>query len=172
MADVFNEQLVKKQATIKDTLLKSLMIGGVVALAVVVFSIPALAMFGMVIVVAAGFAAWVFIGRLKKEYEYIFTNGELDIDVIYNKSSRKRVFNGMVRDFEIMAHVDDPSHTNTFASANERLDYSTGVVSENSYIFLTNHNSKRVAIIIEPNEAMKGAISKVLTRRKFYPKKA
>ena len=170
MADVFNEQLIKRQPNSKDRLIRIAIIAGVVVVAFITFSIPALAMFGMIIVVIAAFLAYIFMGRLKREYEYIFTNGELDIDVIYNKSSRKRVFTGMVRDFEIMAHVEDPSHTNTFSAAEDRLDFSTGIVSESSYYFLTNYKGKRVAITIEPNEVMREAIAKVLTRRKFHPK--
>jgi len=169
MADVFNEQLVKRTPNAKDRMMKAGLIAGVVLIFVVSMSIiPA---FGLIITAAAGFGAYIFNGRLKKEFEYIFTNGELDIDVIYNKSSRKRIFNGMVRDFEIMAHIDDPNHKNSLASAQETLDYSTGIPSERSYAFLTNYKGKRLAIIMEPNNDMLEAMAKVLTRRKFYPKK-
>ena len=169
MADVFKEQLIKRNPTAKDKSAKFGIIAGVVLIFLIVMAlIPG---FGLLIVAVAGFGAYILIGRFNKEYEYIYTNGELDIDVIYNKSSRKRVFTGNVKDFEIMAHVDDPSHKNSFASANERLDYSSGTPSERSYIFLTNYKSKRVAIIVEPNDEMLEVIAKALTRRKFHPKK-
>lgn len=169
MADVFKEQLIKRNPTPKDKLTKF----GLIAVVVLIFLITMILLpgFGLIITAAAGFGAYILIGRLNKEYEYIYTNGELDIDVIYNKSSRKRAFTGNVKDFELMAHIDDTSNKNSFAAANERLDYSSGIPSERSYIFLTNYNSKRVAIIIEPNDELLEIIAKALTRRKFYPKK-
>ena len=169
MADVFNEQLVKRNPTTQDKLKKAALIAGVLLIFVITMVI--IPGFGMIVTAAAGFGAYILMGRLNKEYEYIFTNGELDIDVIYNKSSRKRVFNGNVKDFELMAHIDDPNNKNSLASANEKLDYSTGIPGERSYAFLTNYKSKRVAITIEPNNEMLEAMAKVLTRRKFYPKK-
>ena len=170
MTDVFKEQMVKRQTTSKDRLMKVLIIFGVFALFIVLSLLIRIPVIVLLITAAAGYGAYILLNRLNREYEYSFTNGELDIDVIYNKSSRKRVFSGYVKDFEIMAHVEDPSHFNSFNSASERLDYSTGVVTDRSYIFLANYKSQRVAIIIEPNDTMLDAISKVLTRRKFYPK--
>ena len=169
MQDVFKEQLIKRSPTTADTLKKI----GLIFVVIIIFLVASMTVgaFAPVITLVFGFIAYILMGRLKREYEYSFTNGELDIDVIYNKSTRKRLFTGNVKDFEIMAHVDDPDHHNSFASAHERHDYSSGVPSERSYIFLTNYNSKRVAIIIEPNDEMMEAISKAVTRRKFYPKK-
>ena len=169
MVDIYKEQLVKRNPNNKDRLIKIGVIAGVVLVLFISMSIiPA---FGMIITIAVGFGAYIFLGRLKREYEYSFTNGELDIDVIYNRSSRKRVFSGNVRSFELMAHVDDPSHQNSFASASEVKDYSTGTTSDRSYAFLVNYNSKRQKIIIEPNNELLEAIAKTLTRSKFYPKK-
>lgn len=169
MGDVFLEQLVKRKPTGRDTLIRTGLILGVAIIFLVTMTIiPGL---GMIITLAFGFGAYILNGRLKKEYEYSFTNGELDIDVIYNRSSRKRIFNGHVRDFELMAHVDDQNHKNSLNTASERLDYSTGIPSGRSYNFLTNYKGKRVAIIIEPNEEMLAAIGKAMTRSKFYPKK-
>ena len=169
MQDIFKEQLVKKNPTVKDRLMQAALIFAVMV--VFFISMTFIPGFGIVITLIAGFAAYILIGRLKKEYEYIFTNGELDIDVIYNKSSRKRVFSGFVKDFELMAHIDDESHKRSFGTASQTLDYSSSTPSERSYIFLTQKNNIKTAVIIEPNDEMLGAISKVLTRRKFHPKK-
>lgn len=169
MADVFKEQLIKRKTTTTDRLIKFAAVFGVVL--IFLFSMLLVPMLAPVITIAAAFGVYVLTGKLNKEYEYTFTNGELDIDVIYNKSSRKRVFTGEVKDFEIMAHVDDQNNKNSLTAASERLDYSSGVPSDRSYAFLTNYNSKRVAIVIEPNDDMLDTIARVLTRRKFYPKK-
>jgi len=168
MKDVFYEQLVKRQPTGKDRLIRVAAILGVVL--VFVLGTLFLQVIGWALTVAAGFGVYILFGRLKKEYEYSFTNGELDIDVIYNKSSRKRVFSGHVRDFEMMAHAADLRHENTFNTADERQDYSTGVISDRSYTFLTRNNNKRRAITIEPNDSMFEVIVSRIPHSKFYPK--
>ena len=169
MQDIFKEQLIKRSPTTADMLKKT----GLIISIIIVFLITMMFIgaFAPVITLVYGFLAYIIMGRLKREYEYSFTNGELDIDVIYNKSTRKRLYTGNVKDFEVMAHIDDTSHQNSFATAHERHDYSSGIPSERSYVFLTNYNSKKVSIIIEPNDEMLEAITKMMTRRNFYPKK-
>ena len=168
MGSVFKEQIVKRQSNIKDNLLRA----GII-IAAVLISFIALTMlegFGMFVAAAAVFGAWFLMSFLRLEYEYAFTDGELDIDVIYNRSRRKRVFSARVNDFEIMAHVDDKMHMGSFHSAQEVRNYSSGVTTDNTYAFLTNHNGKRIKVIIEPNEVMLKAIATVLTRRRLHVK--
>ena len=107
---------------------------------------------------------------LKIEYEYVFTNGELDIDIIYNRSRRKRIFSSHVNKFEIMAHVEDMNHAGEFHRAQETKDYSSGKVGPDSYAFLINYNSKYTKFIIEPNEKMMAAIKGSISRSKLHIK--
>jgi hypothetical protein len=141
--------------------------GAAVIFLVVLITLPG---FGVIIGFAAIFAAWFAMSFLNVEYEYVFTNGDLDIDIIYNRARRKRIFSGHVNNFELMCHVEDKIRIGEFASAQETRDYSSGVVGENTYAFLTPYNGKRLKIIFEPNEKMMKAISGVLTRRKLFVK--
>jgi hypothetical protein len=168
MGDVFKEQIIKRQPTAKNTAIKAALIGGV---AVIFFAGNIfIGQWGLYLAVAAGFFAYILMGRQNVEYEYIFTNGELDIDAIFNKAKRKRLFSGRVSDFDIMAHVEDKTRMGEFSSATETLDYSSGVVSSNSYAFLTSYKGKRLKIIIEPNEMMMKCFSSSLTPRKLFKK--
>jgi len=126
--------------------------------------------FAPFILLALCFGAYYLFGTLNVEYEYIFTNGELDIDCIYSKSRRKRQFSGVVRDFEIMAHVEDKNHIRDFNSATETKDYSSGVVKDNTYAFLSSYKGKKLKVIIEPDEVMVQAFSTAITPRKFFKK--
>ena len=168
MGDVFKEQLVKRKPTFRDTVLKVCL--GILAAIIGLSSFVFLGHFGMLVVFGLVFGVKYLVGFLNVEYEYIFTNGELDIDIIYDQSRRKRVFTAQAKQFEIMAHIDDKNHEGTFNSAQETRDYSSGVVNDNTYAFLTTHNGKRVKVIIEPNEKMMKAISTILTRRKLFIK--
>ena len=168
MGDVFKEQIVKRKSTAKDFFIKVALALGV---ALVFFiGLTFLGPMTLLVTFAAGFGAYYLIGRTNREYEYIFTNGELDIDVIYNRSSRKRLFTASVKSFDVMGHIDDPGRAHAFAGAQAVVDYSSGVPGPDTYAFLFNHNGKRTKFLIEPNEAMRELFAKAMGRTKFYPR--
>ena len=169
MGDVFKEQLVKRNSTAKDTAIR--LCAGVLVLLVTIAAFMLIPGFAPIVAVAAVFGAMYLTSFLKVEYEYIFTNGELDIDAIYNRSRRKRMFSANVKEFEIMAHVEDPNHSGAFQGTQETLDFSSGSTGPDSYAFITNKNSKRVKVIIQPNEKMLKAISGVMSRAKLHIKR-
>jgi len=166
MGDVFKEQLVKRKPTFRDTVLKVCL--GILAAIIGLSSFVFLGHFGMLVVFGLVFGVKYLVGFLNVEYEYIFTNGELDIDIIYDQSRRKRVFTAQAKQFEIMAHIDDKNHEGTFNSAQETRDYSGGVPGPDTYVFLTVHEGKKLKVIIEPNEKMLKAFSGSLTRRNLH----
>jgi hypothetical protein len=156
MSDIFIEHLVKKHADGKDVALKALII---LAFAISVFI--SLITFPFIILIT-GFACWYAMSFTNKEYEYIFTNGELDIDVIYNKSRRKRLFTAEVKPFEVMCHISDMGYEPVFSRAEVVRDYSGGKPAANTYMFFTHYKSKRTKIIFEPNDEMLTAFRKYL----------
>ena len=168
MGDVYKEQIVKKKPTTKDMLIRVGVIVAVVLLFFIVGSIQFLQAFLIFIMAAVIFAAFFLFSYLKVEYEYILTNGVLDIDAIYNKSRRKRLFSGDLREIEVMAHLEDKMHTGDFKSAQETKDYTSGVHGKNTYAFLTRYKGKNTKVIIEPNEAMMQALGAVIPKRKFF----
>ena len=168
MGDVFKEQIVKRKSSTKDGFIRFGLILAVLLVAIIAFSV--IPQFAPFVILAAGFGAWFLTSFLKVEYEYAFTDGELDIDAIYNRSRRKRLFSARVNDFEIMAHVEDKMRMGDFQGAVETHDYSSGVVGNNTYAFMVNYKGKRTKIIIEPNEVMLKALAGVLTRRRLHLK--
>lgn len=170
MSEVFKEQLVKHVPSGKDRIKKVGVVLAVILVTLICMAVPILRPFTIFVIAAACFGAYYLMTMLSIEYEYAFTNGELDIDIIYNKSRRKRVFNGDVKNFEVMAHVTDTAHTRDFSTATETKDYSSGVTGPNTYAFLASYKGKRQKIIIEPNDVMIKAFSTVITPRKFFKK--
>ncbi|MDR1001513.1 MAG: hypothetical protein LBL96_12085 [Clostridiales bacterium] len=170
MGEVFKEQLVKRQNTSQDTFKRVGIVIAALILVLVCSFVPLVQDFLLFVMFGAAFGAYALMSMLNLEYEYAFTSGELDIDVIYNKSRRKRVFSGLVKDFEVMAHVDDKQYAGEFHGATETKDYGSGKTSPNSYAFLTTYKGSRTKIIIEPNETMLKAFQTVLTPRKLHKK--
>jgi len=166
MGDVFKEQIVKRHPSFTDNFKRVGLIIAAMIITIIAFTIiPPFAPFLMA---AAFFGAWFVMSFLRKEFEYSFTSGELDIDVIYNRSRRKRQMSIRVSDIEIMAHIDNKTHTGSFSNAQLVLDFSSGQTAANTYAFMINHQGKRTKVIIEPNEVMLKALAGVLTRRKLH----
>lgn len=165
MQDVFKEQLVKKIPTFKDNLKKYSLIGvGIILIIVLTMFFPA-AM--PIIFLVVGFGVFYAFSYFKIEYEYVLTNNIFDIDIIYNKSKRKKKFNCLLNNIEFMCHVNDDK----FENIEQVLDFSSQVINDNTYCFLINISGKKTKIIIEPNENLLDSFAIYLTTRKLIRKK-
>jgi hypothetical protein len=168
MGDVFKEQLVKRIPTNKDILIKSALVGAFIFLTFITFIlIPGLM---PIIMAALGFVIYYVFGMMKKEYEYILTNGELDIDCIYGKARRKRKFSCDVKEALLLAHSGNRDADHEYKSAETTLDMGSGRVTENTWYLLATQKGKRVKVIFEPNEMMFGAMKAYISPRKIYKK--
>jgi len=99
------------------------------------------------------------------EYEYIITNGDLDIDRIVNQRSRKRVFTANCKDFEVVARVNSDQYTHNIRQTKTVLDFSSNnPEADKWFIFLTKDNTPKV-ILFEPDEKM------IKNFRTFIPRK-
>ena len=87
MSDLYSEFLVKKESTAKDAIVKyGLIVLTVLAAGAGLFINPLL----LVLAIALGVACYFVIPRTDLEYEYLFVNGEFDIDMVMAKSKRKK----------------------------------------------------------------------------------
>ena len=89
--DVFVEQLVKKPANGKTLALKILIVFGVIIVSAFCLYLALLGIIlAILLIFAAIYAGFYLITGLDAEYEYIVTNGEIDIDKIIAQRKRKR----------------------------------------------------------------------------------
>lgn len=154
----FIEQLVKKEKSGKDVAIKGLIIFGAVVLTIASFLLGGLAVF---IAAAVWFGAWFLLQKTNKEFEYIFTNGDIDVDTIYSKARRKKSFSANVRDFEIVAKVTDQNHAGELKNFEQVLDFSSGTNEKNTFAGIMIYKGKRTKVLFEPKE-------KILEAMKYY----
>ena len=166
---VFKEQIVKRKPTIKDALIRACLI--VVVVLVFLVTIVQFGAIGVLITAVVGFGANYVMGFLSVEYEYAITDKELDIDAIYARSRRKRVFSASLSNVEVMAHVSDNAHEHTFSRMQKLCDYTSATGNDNVYAFLLSYNGKYTKVLIEPNEKMLAAIAPAIGRGKLFLKK-
>lgn len=114
--------------------------------------------------VMIGIAVLLFLrrDRLKTEYEYTFTNGDLDFAQVFNNQKRKSLGTMRVKNVEVFGPVD----SNNF----RKLINMPGVKKRNwflnrdakLYFFYYQKESNKNIIILEPSEELVSMIRKYL----------
>lgn len=167
MGDVFKEQLVKKVNTPKDTLKKIGLF--ILALILTLISFIIIPVFAFFVIAVTFFVAWYIGTQLNQEFEYIFTNGEFDVDCIYNRNKRKRKLSFNTSNIEYMTYSSNEAATHTFGSAVQVMDFSSGT-TEDTYSIIIPIAGKKTRVIIEPNDKILECFEKSLNRLTFIKK--
>lgn len=148
MSDYYTEQLVKKKSNGKDLMIKILLIAATVVSVFVVFMFP----LGIILpVIMIALDVFMF-QRLDVEYEYLYVNGELDIDKIMHKAKRKRIFSMNVNDLEVLAPVN-AGELRQYQRA-KSYNYSSGTGTADLYALVVTEKGVQKKIIFEPNETI------------------
>ena len=156
MSDLYTELLVKKKRTAKDSLIKYGMIGLTAVLTAAGLFFHPLVLIGAV---AAGIGCYFIVPRTDLEYEYLFVNGEMDIDVIMSQSKRKRVKSLNLAEADLVAPLN--SHRMDYYNGNQKmkvLDYSSGDSEHKRFAIITRDGNAACKIIVEPDEALAKAM--------------
>ena len=116
------------------------------------------------LIIFGGVAVLIFLfkDRIKTEYEYTFTNGQMDFAQVYNNAKRKSLGTmnirnveacGMVASGSFQRYINMPGvkRTNWFLNRDANL----------LYFYFQKESNKRM-IVIEPSEEMVGLIKKYL----------
>ncbi|NLM62183.1 MAG: hypothetical protein GX193_08930 [Clostridiales bacterium] len=164
MNDVFVEQIIEKRQDLKSTLKKlgiffaALLISSVfLVIGILRFIFPAVFALCM-------YGAFRFVKDQNIEFEYSFTNGELDIDRIIGRRKRKSELSVRVRKFEIMAPMVE-KYRKEYETQNivRIVDASSSPVSGSRWFARFNDDSGLTTLLIfEPNERLINAISKYI----------
>jgi hypothetical protein len=167
MDDVFMEKIVARKKTGLDMLIIVATI--VISIVAIIFipSIPYISSMWFLLIAAVIFGAYTLIRARNIEYEYIVTNGDLDIDMIIAQRKRKRIFSGSCKEFDIVAKVGSEYFNQDVQSIKTRIDASSSISSADAYFFTTNYKSQRTLVIFEPNERMLKSF-KVFIPRKIF----
>ncbi|MDO5136360.1 MAG: DUF6106 family protein [Eubacteriales bacterium] len=157
MSDLYQEHLVKKEQTGGAKAGKYAMIG---LTALFVAAGLLLTPLALLIALVLGLVTYfVVIPRTDLEYEYLFVNGELDIDKIMAKSKRKRVKSLNIQEADIIAPVT--SHRMDYYNSNTKLkvwDLSSGNPQNKRYAIIIRDNGETCKVIVEPDENMAKAM--------------
>ncbi len=162
MSDLYTEVIVKRKPSAKDMILKSLLIAGT---ALAVFAFMVMGIIGFVIFIALAVADYFLLPTFNLEFEYLYVNGELDIDKIMSKQKRKRVYSADVSNLELLA----PSNSHALDSYNRNnsiktLDFSSRNPQNKTYTMIIKGEKGLERVIFEPNDVMLSDIKRVRPR--------
>ncbi|MCP1102350.1 hypothetical protein M2454_001042 [Aequitasia blattaphilus] len=149
MNDAYYEQLVPAKARNKDRLIfVGLWIVAAVCLLGSMFSSIFLLLFLAAVIVNV----ILFMPRMQLEYEYVLVNSELEIDAIYKKSNRKKLFSMDIKDAEMIRPAKS-SAVNT-SQLTKLEDFSSREENLKKFIVLSKDQTGSKGIILSPDEKL------------------
>ena len=165
MYDYFTEHLVKKRKTaaVFAVMFLTVIAGALLTAAAFLSGLLFVQLIGQlatIAVVALWWGVYFVVTSRNIEFEYIVTNGELDIDKIIGKRKRKRIISVSHKEIEIIT----PAGQYT-GNADKVIDVSSNTHSDEKYVLVTSKDGNRVKIIFNPSEKML-KIFKVFCQRK------
>lgn len=164
LMDTFFEQIVKVKKTGKDIAI----IVGVLLAAVILLAVAGMFVLTsyMPIAVLVGFGvcwgAYKLLMMTSIEYEYIFTNGDLDVDKITARSSRKRSVSINCTQVERYAKYNPAARPSD--SVKKVFMCCDADDPEAKFIIAPSKKDGVVMIVFAPDERMRGAIEKAIPR--------
>lgn len=164
MSDLYQEILVSRKTPAVNKLLKVLAIG-----VTVIFLLGGFMLLNFLLLipgVACAVACFFLLPKLEVEYEYLYVNGELDIDAIYSKQKRKRVASYDMAELEILA--PDRSHAlDSYLNQNNTKvkDFSSGDPQAKCYVLVFSKESKREIIKVELDSVILNDVRRIAPRK-------
>lgn len=118
--------------------------------------------FSLLIIAGVLFGAYKLSSLLNVEYEYIVTNGTMDVDKIINKSSRKRILS-----FELSSVTRlekfNPSLISSVSAKDLTVACNAG--DPDAYLMVSSPEGKGTSyLVFAPEERLRGAIVKFIPK--------
>lgn len=157
MGDLYVEQMIKKNKTIEQTIIRLCSI--VASFLIMYIAMVLIGIISLVFGFALGYGIYYLFMMTNIEYEYVFINGDLMIDTIYGKRKRKRNGTYDLKKCEIIAPISSTFvveyHKNNQMKS---MDYTSGIEQDNVYLLVIGHGASNAKIYFEPNRDMVEAI--------------
>ena len=165
--DTFMEKIVARRKGMKDHFITAAILFVAMILIMLVLSIQAIAQFSLVIAVGIAYLSYRLITSRNVEYEYIVTNGEVDIDKIISRRKRKRIFSASCKEFEILSRVKSNSYSQSVQSIKNKIDASSSIDSPDAFFATLSYKGEKTLLIFEPDERMLNNFKIFIPRKMF-----
>ncbi len=170
MMDHFHEEVVIKRNRIINDILYMLSNVVMVICAVLAFMFVGTLVTGfslytlLFVLVNGGIALLLFLyrDRLRTEYEYTFTNGDLDFAKVFNNQKRKTLGTMKVKNVDAFGPVDSEGFRKIINMSDlKRRNWFLNREANLYYFYYQKENTKNI-IVLEPSEELVDMIKKYL----------
>lgn len=165
----FFEYIIKRKKGPKEILISILiyLIAAVLSVIPLILLLPmGLSSIAVLLSFGCFYFAYKISTGMNKEFEYIFTQDNICIDVIMNKARRKRLISFSIPETDIIASVDDDNHKAELNIKYDKVIDATSRSNHASVYFAVVSAEKRTLVKFEPpysalKELFKYAPSKI-----------
>jgi hypothetical protein len=163
--DIFVEEMVVRRKTILNHLATlGMILAGIAVIILVWLVVPFIS---TVLIIIVGFAVYLGVKFQYVEYEYSFTNGDLDIDKIMAKRKRTRELEINQRQVKVMAPytAEYESETRDY-KVSEVKDFSSSKNAAGRWFLIYEKTDGSYAfVVIQPSPRLREAMAKYMRSR-------
>lgn len=169
MMDMFFEQIVKQKPNAKRTATKLLiLIVGIILLfgSFLLMYIPIINSISFLASVGIIYFTYILFSNQNIEFEYIYTNGEVDIDKIVNRKKRKRILTVKISSFD---KFDNNNKETILKNKYDKfIDASSLIEDEDTYYAtFRTPDSKSCVLFFTPNKKLLDELLLQLKKKTF-----
>lgn len=171
MAEVFKEYLVKQKKSPKDVIMQVGLVVGAIILSLAAFVLGG-EFIGPIVIIGIVFGTGFLFNKFSREYEYILTNNELDVDVVFNRASRKRVITINMKKIDMMASIKDEKHLSEINKPGYKVINASANTNEADTYAIITQSEKHGAckVLITPNDVLLDHLYKQAPNKVFKKK--
>jgi len=165
MNESYAEWLIEKKPSPFDNLIRT----GAYALTLILFA--AGLFFWIILLIPAVISAvccYLFLPRLNVEYEYLYLNRSLSVDVIYSKEKRRNVAEFELDKMELFAREGASVLENYRDKALKVRDFSSRDPGAGRFILVIREGEELQKIILEPDQKITDAIKHLYPSKVFF----
>jgi hypothetical protein len=158
--DFIIEKIVKRMRKPKDVFLTVLLIISATSFILFLILLPLvfelfLAVLSLILIPLVIYLLYRLITGMNKEYEYSLTNDMITIDRIVAKKRRKSLYNGSIKDFQLVASLDGDEFDQYLEQNCLRLDVRSGEPDKEDWFIVTKHEGSTLLILFEIDDRIK-----------------
>ncbi len=158
--DLFVEKIVKRMRKTKDVVLTVLLIVSATSFILFLILLPfvfdlILALLSLILIPLVIYILYRLITGMNKEYEYSLTNDMITIDRIVAKKRRKLLYNGSIKDFQLVASLDSDEYDQYLDKNCLHLDVRSGEPDKEDWFIVTKHEGSTLLILLEVDDRIK-----------------
>lgn len=165
--DIFLEKIVKRKKTAADI---AITVGVVILALILIMIVGSFSFLQSLIplfIVGIGYVGYILIRGRNIEYEYIVTNGDLDIDMIIAQRKRKRIFSANCKDFDIIAKMSSGQYDHNMQNIKKRINAVSSLDSQDVYFISISKDNEKMLVFFEPHPKMIDSFKKYIPRKVF-----